>query len=150
MHAIEDQCAHIEAIREAASVPLFINARTDVFLSTYPREHDQTELEQAVQRAKAYAEAGASGLFAPGLRDANLIKELCERSPLPVNIMVLPDTPPPNILAQQGVARISYGAGPYRQVTEALKEAARNAFSGDEAPRLEILQRVEQQQNRAR
>ena len=132
LHAIEDQCARIEAIREAASIPLFINARTDVFLRTYPREHDQTELEEAVQRAKAYAEAGASGLFAPGLRDVNLIKELCERSPLPVNIMVLPDTPPSNILAQQGVARISHGAGPYRQVTEALKEAARKAFS-DEA-----------------
>lgn len=136
LHAIEDQCARIEALREAAkeaSVPLFINARTDVFLRTYPREHDQAELEQAVQRAKAYAEAGASGLFAPGLRDANLIKELCERSPLPVNIMVLPDTPPQNILAQQGVARISYGAGPYRQITEALGEAARKAFSADEA-----------------
>ena len=130
LHAIEDQCARIEAIREAAgSIPLFINARTDVFLRTYPREHNRTELEEAVQRAKAYADAGASGLFAPGLRDVNLIKELCERSPLPVNIMVLPDTPPSNILAQQGVARISYGAGPYRQITEALKEAARKAFS---------------------
>ena len=133
LHAIEDQCARIEAIREAAKEAFFINARTDVFLRTYPREHDQAELEQAVQRAKAYAEAGASGLFAPGLRDASLIKELCERSPLPVNIMVLPDTPAPNILAQQGVARISYGAGPYSQVTEALKEAARNAFSALEA-----------------
>ena len=132
LHAIEDQCARIEAIRQAAgSIPLFINARTDVFLRTYPREHDRTELEEAVQRAKAYADAGASGLFAPGLRDVNLIKELCERSPLPVNIMVLPDTPPSNILAHQGVARISYGAGPYRQITEALKEAARKAFSAD-------------------
>jgi hypothetical protein len=38
-YPIEDQCARIRAIREAAhkiSIPLFINARTDVFLKTYP------------------------------------------------------------------------------------------------------------------
>ena len=132
LYAIQDQSARIEAVREAseeASIPLFINARTDVFLKTYPREHDEVDLEEAVERAKAYAEAGASGLFAPGLRDQELIKELCERSPIPVNIMVLPDTPPTKVLAQQGVARISYGAGPYRQITGALKEAAQKALS---------------------
>ena len=132
LYAIEDQSARIRAVREASeevSIPLFINARTDVFLKSYPREHDEIDLEEGVQRARAYAEAGASGLFAPGLRDQDLIKELCERSPIPVNIMVLPDTPPPKVLAQQGVARISYGAGPYRQITEALKEAAQKAFS---------------------
>lgn len=132
LYAIEDQSARIKAVREAseeAAIPLFINARTDVFLKSYPREHDEIDLEEAIQRARAYAEAGASGLFAPGLRDQELIKELCERSPLPVNIMVLPDTPPTKVLAHQGVARISYGAGPYRQITEALKDAAQKAFS---------------------
>lgn len=132
LYAIEDQCARIEAVHEASketSISLFINARTDVFLKSYPREHDEIDLEEAVKRAKAYAEAGANGLFAPGLRDQEFIKELCERSPIPVNIMVLPDTPPPKVLAQQGVARISYGAGPYRQITNALKEAAQKAFS---------------------
>lgn len=132
LQTIEDQSARLEAIRETAekaSIPLFINARTDVFLETYPAKHDETELAEAVRRAEAYAKAGASGLFAPGLRDTKLIKKLCEHSPVPVNIMVLPDTPPTKTLAQQGVARISYGAGPYRQMTEALKEAGRKAFS---------------------
>lgn len=129
LYAIEDQCSRIEAVRTAASIPLFINARTDVFLKTYPAQHNEAQLEEVVQRAVAYAEAGASGLFAPGLREAKLIKELCERSPIPVNIMVLPDTPPAKTLAQQGVARISHGPGPYRLVTEALKEAGQKAFS---------------------
>ena len=132
LYAIEDQCARIEAIFEAAkeaSIPFYINARTDVFLKTYPAKHDEAQLEEAVQRGAAYAEAGASGLFAPGLRDTKLIKELCERSSIPVNILALPDTPPTKTLAQQGVARISYGASPYRKMTEALKEAAREAFS---------------------
>jgi 2-methylisocitrate lyase-like PEP mutase family enzyme len=132
LHSIEDQSARIEAIREAADaadIPLFINARTDVFLQTYPAENDETQLQQALERAKAYAKAGASGLFAPGLRDPNLIKKLCEDSPLPVNIMVLPDTPPTKTMAALGVARISYGASPYRQMLAALKEAGQKAFT---------------------
>lgn len=133
LSAIEDQCTRIAAIRETAkksAVPLFINARTDVFLKTYPAKHDDVQLKEAARRAAAYAEAGASGLFAPGLRDTELIKKLCDLSPVPVNIMVLPDTPPAKVHAQLGVVRISYGAGAYYQMSEALKEAGREAFSG--------------------
>lgn len=131
LYSIEDQSVRIEAIREVAnkaSIPLFINARTDVFLKTYPAKHDEVQLEEAARRAAAYARAGASGLFAPGLRDPNLIEKLCELSPIPVNIMVLPDTPPSTTLAELGVARISYGAQPYLEMSAALKEAAQKAF----------------------
>lgn len=117
------------AAADAAGVPLFINARTDVFLQLAPAAHDEQALEAALARAKAYAEAGASGFFAPGLRNAQLIAALCNRSPLPVNIMVLPDTPPPRELAALGVARISYGPLPYRQMAAALTEAARAALA---------------------
>ena len=132
LYTVEEQCVRIEAIREAveqASMPFFINARTDVFLKTYPAKHDEAQLDEAIRRAAAYARAGASGFFAPGLRDTEFIKKLCELSPLAVNIMVLPDTPPPGELAKLRVARISYGPGPYRQMTEALKKAGRKAFS---------------------
>jgi len=132
LHSIEDQSARIEAIREAAEsagVPIYINARTDVFLQTYPAANDEAQVEQALQRAEAYAKAGASGLFAPGLREPNLIKKLCEASSLPVNIMVLPDTPTTKTMAELGVARISYGASPYRQMIATLKEAAQKALS---------------------
>lgn len=132
LYTVEEQCARIAAVREAAeqlSIPLFINARTDVFLKTYPVGHNEAQLDEAIARAAAYAEAGASGLFAPGLRDNDFIKQLCETSPLPVNIMVLPDTPAADVLAGLGVSRISYGPGPYRQMMEALKEAGKQAFS---------------------
>jgi 2-methylisocitrate lyase-like PEP mutase family enzyme len=131
LQTVEDQSARIRAVREAAeetSIPLFINARTDVFLKTYPAPHNEAELEEALRRAAAYAEAGASGLFAPGLRDPELIEKLCDRSSLPVNILALPDTPPAKAMAQLGVARISHGASPYRQMAQALKEAAQKAF----------------------
>lgn len=132
LYTIEDQCARIETIREAAeqvSIPLFINARTDVFLKTYPARHDQAQLDEVVRRTAAYAQAGADGLFSPGLRDTDFIKKLCEYSPIPVNIMVLPDTQPTDVLAKLGVARISYGPEPYQRMMEALKESGRNAFS---------------------
>jgi len=131
LQTIENQSARIRSVREAAdeaSIPFFINARTDVFLKTYPAKHDEGQLEEALQRADAYAEAGASGLFAPGLRDPDLIRKLCDRSPLPVNILALPDTPPAQTMAELGVARISHGAAPYRQMAEALKAAAQKAF----------------------
>ena len=131
LQTIEDQSARIKVVREAADeagIPFFINARTDVFLKTYPAKNDEAELEEALRRAAAYAEAGASGLFAPGLRDPDLIEKLCDRSPLPVNILVLPDTPPAKTMAQLGVSRISHGAAPYRQMSAALTEAARKAL----------------------
>jgi 2-methylisocitrate lyase-like PEP mutase family enzyme len=132
LYSIEDQCTRIKAVREAAeysSIPIFINARTDIFLKVDPTEHNNILLEEAIHRASAYAESGASGFFAPGLIDAKHIKKLCELSPLPVNIMVLPNAPSPKELAELGVARISYGPGPYGLVMDALKEAGRKALS---------------------
>jgi 2-methylisocitrate lyase-like PEP mutase family enzyme len=133
LYSVEQQSERIAAVRSAADergVPIFINARTDVFLKTYPAEHTREQLEEAVARADAYKTAGGSGLFAPGLRDAEMIRELCDRSPLPVNIMVLPDTPSNAELAALGVARISYGPGPYRQMIEWLRSTAGTVYSG--------------------
>ncbi len=132
LYTVEEQAARIATIREAveqAAILFFINARTDVFLKTYPAKHDEVQLDEAIRRAAAYAQAGANGFFSPGLRDTEFIKKLVEFSPIPINIMVLPDTPPPRELAKLGVSRISYGPEPYRRMTEALKESARKAFS---------------------
>ncbi|MEP6788181.1 MAG: isocitrate lyase/phosphoenolpyruvate mutase family protein [Acidobacteriota bacterium] len=131
LYSVEEQSTRISAIRDAAKtkgIPLFINARTDVFLKNGPSTHAE-HFEEAITRGLAYADAGASGLFVPGLKDPKLIKEICSRSPLPVNIMVMTDTPSNQEMAELGVGRISYGPGPYRQIMEALKEAGRAAFS---------------------
>lgn len=137
LYSIEEQCARIKAIYETAnntSIPLFINTRTDIFLKTDPLTHNDSHLKEAISRAKAYAQVGANGFFVPGLRNSKYIEQLCEFSPLPVNIMVLPDTPSPKKLSELGVARISFGPNPYIQVINDLKEAARMAFSIGNAP----------------
>ena len=127
-HPVEVQAKRIRAIRDAASaagVPVFINARTDAFLQS--SAHDAAMVERALERARAYADAGASGFFVPGLADEALIARVCEASPLPINIMASPKTPPKARLAALGVARISHGPGPYRLAMQALEAAAREA-----------------------
>jgi len=130
LYSIEEQSKRISTIREAADskgISLFINARTDVFLKNGPDTHAE-HFEEAIARGTAYAAAGANGLFAPGLKDPKLIKQICERSPLPVNIMVMTDTPSNQEMANLGVGRIGYGPGPYRQMIDALKNSASAAF----------------------
>ena len=82
---------------------------------------------EAIERARAYAEAGADGVFAPGLADINLIARLSEASPIPLNIMMGDATPQLRALAQHGVARLSHGPRPYLLAMKALEEAARRA-----------------------
>jgi 2-methylisocitrate lyase-like PEP mutase family enzyme len=132
LYSIADQSARLLEARLAAEqsgVSAFINARTDVFLKTDRAQHDAPLLARALERAAAYAGAGASGLFVPGLVDETLIGELCKASRLPVNILVLPQSPPAKRLAELGVARISHGPGPYRLAMKTVEDAARQAHS---------------------
>ena len=87
-------------------------------------------IETAIERGHAYAEAGANGLFVPGLIDESLIATICTDSPLPVNIMAMPGVPSAARLAALGVARISHGPSPYRMAMDALAAAAKAAHEG--------------------
>ena len=113
---------------ESAGVAYFINARTDVFLREPGDREDPALLKQALERGRAYADAGADGLFLPGLVDPGLIERAVRSSPLPVNIMMSASAPSRSILAELGVARISHGPGPYRAMLRHLEDAARAAF----------------------
>lgn len=132
LYSIADQSKRIQAARlasERASVDAFINARTDVFLKTGAEQHDDRLGDEALHRAHAYAAAGASGFFAPGLADERLIARLCEACPLPVNIMVMSHTPSAKRMAELGVARISHGPGPYRLAMRTLEDEARRIYA---------------------
>ena len=132
LYPIEQQSERIRAIRQAADekgIPFFINARADVVLPVPADQHSESHLVQLIERAQAYAEAGASGFFAPGLVNPDFIGKLCEASPLPVNILVWPGVPSSKELAALGVARISYGGGTYRTATGAFKEAGKAAIN---------------------
>jgi 2-methylisocitrate lyase-like PEP mutase family enzyme len=124
LHPVETQAARIRAAREAVGPDFFINARTDIFLKTRAATHEPARIEEALARARAYAEAGASGFFVPGLVDLDQLAQICEASPLPVNFMAFPGAPDAAAVAAAGVARISHGPFPYKFAMKALKEAA--------------------------
>lgn len=106
-HSIPEQAARIAGIRavaDEAGVPLFINARTDIYLS------GSGDFDETVDRARAYVEAGASGVFVPGPVDLDLIGRLVATIPAPLNIMVGPGSPTIGDLADAGVRRASAGS----------------------------------------
>ena len=131
LYTVDEQAERVATVRRAADasgVPLFINARTDVFLRSDVSQHEG-RVEEAIARGKAYASAGASGLFVPGVRDGALVERICRASPLPVNVLWFPELPPRDRLAAAGVARISYGPRPYRETMARLTEAAKPALA---------------------
>ena len=131
LRATVDQSDRIRFVRrtaDATGIRFFINARTDVFFQRPPGQHDDAMVIEAIERAHAYATAGADGLFAPGLADITLIARLAESSPLPLNIMVGAATPPLHALAAHGVARVSHGPRPYLVTMKALEQAAHDTY----------------------
>lgn len=128
-----EQASRIRSARsavDAVAQGVFINARTDMFLRAKPELHSDEMVEEALARAAAYADAGADGLFVPGLSDPKKIERICAHSELPVNIMGKPGSTRIEELARLGVARISYGPFPYRLAMEALRTAASDALVG--------------------
>jgi methylisocitrate lyase len=114
---------------DAAGLSFFLNARTDVFFQKPAAAHDIAMVDAALERARAYADAGASGLFVPGVVAEALIARIAEASPLPVNVMAMPASPGRARLAELGVARISHGPGPYRGAMAWLTDAAKAAMA---------------------
>lgn len=129
LYAIPDQATRIIAIRAKTGADFFINARTDIFLKAKPETHDDAMVDDAIARGKAYADAGASGLFVPGMIDERLIARVCDAVSIPVNVMAFPGFPDRKRLGELGVARISQGPFPYFAVMKALEDAAKAAFA---------------------
>lgn len=117
----------VQARRAAPGGEFFLNSRTDVFLNTPPAEHDDALLAEALTRAAAYADAGADGIFLPGIVDADLIRAAVAATDRPVNVMVTDGLPPLAVLAELGVARVSHGPGPYLAAMSFLEAASRAA-----------------------
>lgn len=121
----EKHAAKIKAVRDTAQefgIHLFINARTDPFLLKFGSPDEC--VNEAARRAKAYADAGADGIFVPGLTDLALIEKIVELTPLPVNIMVTQGVPEIADLARVGVRRVSLGPWPMMATMRAVEHAA--------------------------
>lgn len=116
--------ARIEAARRAVDASrsdLFINARTDVFLAGVGTQ-DQQVTEAAV-RARRYVEAGADGIFVPGVVARDTIAALTSQIAVPVNVMAGPGALSVSDLAECGVARVSLGSSVAQAAYELVRAA---------------------------
>jgi len=122
-----ERIAAARVAADAAGVALFLNARTDVFLLGIGEPAGR--LDEAVSRARAFVEAGASGIFVPGVVDAETIAALAEALPVPLNVLAWPGAPAVPELAKLGVARVSLGPGLAKVAYAAAKRAAEEVYA---------------------
>ncbi|MFC9926040.1 isocitrate lyase/phosphoenolpyruvate mutase family protein [Streptomyces sp. NPDC127190] len=115
--------AKIAAVK--AAVPgLFVNARTDTHWSG---DGDETD---TLRRLDAYQQAGADGVFVPGLSDPARIAALVRRLDAPLNILYSPAGPALGHLADLGVRRVSLGSLLYRRALGAALDAVADIAAG--------------------
>lgn len=123
------------AAADAEGVPFALNARTDAFLRGRDRPRD-VWVADAVERGRAYLDAGATCVFVPGNFGEDVVAELVagigERR---VSLIGLPEIPAPARLQELGVARLSYGPYTQRVVLGALQDLASDLYGGGVPPR---------------
>lgn len=108
---IDYQVARIRAVREMAEqegVPLFINARTDVFWPRVPGTPEE-KLEEAIRRARAYLDAGGDCFYPILLGDLETLKRIYEAIKAPINVLAPTSKATLEELEEAGIARVSLG-----------------------------------------
>ncbi|GAA4067783.1 isocitrate lyase/PEP mutase family protein [Agromyces indicus] len=122
------------AAAEAEGVPFALNARTDAWLRGHDRPRD-VWVADAIERGRAYLDAGATCVFVPGDFGEDVVAELVDGlGERRLSVIGLPSIPPPARLEELGVARISYGPYPQRLALGSLQDAAAYLYRGGVLP----------------
>ena len=128
IHGFDDAVARIAAAAKAAKGRIVLTGRTDLFL------HGRPDLDEAIRRLTAFAEAGADVLYAPALPDMESIRALVRAvAPKPVNVLLGPwgKFGALSELAEAGVKRVSLGGAPFGSAMGHLQRAAARIAAGD-------------------
>jgi 2-methylisocitrate lyase-like PEP mutase family enzyme len=138
MKPLAEAAAQVEAIMKAAAaegVPDFVlNARTDAFVRAGGRPQEEV-LADAIERGKAFLDAGAPVVFVPGLLSDDQVVALTEAfGPQRLTVIGLPGIPSQERLAELGVSRISYGPLSQRVALTALAELVEAVREGGGVP----------------
>ncbi|MFI5631381.1 isocitrate lyase/phosphoenolpyruvate mutase family protein [Streptomyces sp. NPDC051664] len=122
---VELHAAKIAAVK--AAVPhLFVNARTD----THWLGGREAATAGTTVRLDAYQQAGADGVFVPGLTDPTAIAALVKSLDVPLNILYSPSGPTVAQLGGLGVRRVSLGSLLYRAALGEAMAVAANIRAG--------------------
>ncbi|MGW6390221.1 isocitrate lyase/PEP mutase family protein [Streptomyces sp. NPDC055103] len=115
---------------DRAGADLFLNARIDTYL--FGLGDPDTRLKETLTRAHTYVDAGADGIFVPGVTDTDVIATLARDISVPLNVMAGPGAPTVAELGALGVARVSLGSGVAQVAYAAARRTARELFgTGD-------------------
>ena len=110
------------------SPALFINARVDNIWFG-----EQATVDAVLLRARAYADAGADGIFVPGLVVPEDILTITARIGLPVNVLAHPSLTVAEV-GELGVRRVSSGSLPYRAAVDAAVNVVNALRDGRQVP----------------
>lgn len=133
IHSFDAAVARIAAAAKAAKGRIVLTGRTDIYL------HGQGDLDEAVRRLTAFAEAGADVLYAPALPDMDAIHTVVRAvAPKPVNVLLGPWGQFGALadLSAAGVKRVSLGSALYGNVMGHLGRVAAQVAGGDMAAAL--------------
>jgi len=138
MKPLREAVASVEAVVRAAAdegVPDFVlNTRTDAVLRGGDRDPGEV-LADAIQRGRAYLDAGAPVVFVPGALVEDQVVALVDVFG-PQRLSMLPVPGPPSLarLEELGVARVSFGPFPQRVAMTALQEMVEGVVRGEGIP----------------
>jgi 2-methylisocitrate lyase-like PEP mutase family enzyme len=122
-HAAE-RIAAAAAVAHEQPFPFLLTARAENHIRGNP------DLDDTIARLRAYEEAGADVLYAPGLADAEQIAAVTAAVSLPVNVLARPSLSVAEI-AEAGARRISVGGSLAWATVEAMGDVARQMLDGD-------------------
>ncbi|ALE05768.1 hypothetical protein AL755_10290 [Arthrobacter sp. ERGS1:01] len=109
--------AKVAAVKDRCP-DMFVNARVDNLWFA-----QEATVEAVLLRARRYADAGADGIFVPGLAASEDIERITAAIALPVNVLAHPTLTVAR-LGELGVRRVSSGSLPYRAAVDAAVNVA--------------------------
>ena len=138
MKPLPEAAAQVEAIMRAAAdegvADFVLNARTDAFVRAGDRDPAEV-LADAVERGKAFLEAGAPVVFVPGRLDEQQVSTLVDAlGPQRLTLIGIPGTPSLARMQELGVARCSFGPMSQNVALTALQELVEEVHRGGGVP----------------
>jgi 2-methylisocitrate lyase-like PEP mutase family enzyme len=121
-----DKIDAVRSVAEETGVPLVLNARVDVYIGQIGEP--DTRLEHAIERGRAYRQAGADCIFVPAVVDATTIEALVDGIGGCVSVLASQHSPTVAELARLGVARISIGSATYLVAVSHAKRVAEEIY----------------------
>ncbi|MCA1842827.1 MAG: isocitrate lyase/phosphoenolpyruvate mutase family protein [Actinobacteria bacterium] len=121
--AAERIAAAVEAAR-SMGFPFTLTARAENHIRGNP------DLDDTIARLRAYQEAGADVLYAPGLRSGEEIRSVCQALSKPVNVLAHRGLTMGEVVSA-GAQRISVGGALTWVAVAAMAEAAESLRDGD-------------------